>query len=473
MTRSQPLLAILACTALTACNLVPPYQRPSMAIPASFKEAPGWQPASPADDKPRGDWWAGMKDPVLDGLERQVATRNQTVAGAIAAYDQARAVVRESRSALFPSLTGSLGVSSTGTVDGSTVSTSTGTATGTRETASLGATWQPDLFGGLRAGLAQSKATAAQQAAALGNVILAAQGELANDYIQLRGVDAQIDAYDATLTAYRRTLQITQNRYNVGVAARIDVLQAETTLRNAAAQATDLVRQRAIYEHAIAVLAGELPSSLSLAKTAWVPTVPVVPPVIPSALLERRPDVASAERAVIAANAGIGVQRAAFFPNLSLTAGLDRNASSIGSLASLGASVWSLGLTGAMTLLDFGGRSAKVAQARAAYDQAVASYRQTVLTAFQQVEDGLSGTVVLEREIGDLKAASVAADRVEQLTLNQYLGGIADYTTVVTAQATALTARRALISGIVNQQLNAIALQQAVGGGWDASAAVP
>ena len=251
------------------------------------------------------------------------------------------------------------------------------------------------------------------------------------------------------------------------------MLQAETTLRNAAAQATDLVRQRAIYEHAIAVLAGELPSSLSLAKTAWVPTVPVVPPVIPSALLERRPDVASAERAVIAANAGIGVQRAAFFPNLSLTAGLDRNASSIGSLASLGASVWSLGLTGAMTLLDFGGRSAKVAQARAAYDQAVASYRQTVLTAFQQVEDGLSGTVVLEREIGDLKAASVAADRVEQLTLNQYLGGIADYTTVVTAQATALTARRALISGIVNQQLNAIALQQAVGGGWDASAAVP
>lgn len=453
----RTILAVLLLA--TSCSVTPTYHVPVVAIPPSYKEAADWVPSNPADARLRGDWWAMFGDPELDRLEGAVAARNQTVAGAIAAYDQALAIVRASRSAQLPSVNGSAGVTQSGSVDGSTPAAS-------HLTAALGATWEPDLFGTLRAGVGQSRASADAEHATLGNVILAAQAQLANSYIELRGLDAQIDAYDATIQAYERTLRITQNRYNAGVAARVDVLQAQAALNNAQAGSTDLVRQRKQFEHAVAVLVGEVPASLSLRRTVWAPVVPAPPLSLPSTLLERRPDIAAAERNVAAANFGIGIQRGAFFPAFSLSAGLNQNATSIGNLVSLGASVWSLGLTGAMTLLDFGGRRAKVAQARAVYEQAAASYRQTVLTAFQQVEDGLGGTVLLEREEAQLKSAADAANRVEQLTLNQYMGGVADYTAVVTAQTTALTTRRAVIGATVNRQLNAIALSQALGGGW-------
>lgn len=462
MKRSLALIGILA---LGGCAMTPAYHVPAMSMPPSFKEVQGWQAANPSDGMLRQDWWAMFGDTELSRLETLVVQRNQTVAGAVAAYDQALAVVRESRAALLPTVNGSVGASTSGGT-GSSGSTSNATTPGARYTAGLGATWEPDLFGGLRAGLSQSHASAQAQRATLGNVILAAQAELASDYVQLRGLDAQSAAYATTIDAYRRALGITQNRYKVGVAARSDVLQAQTTLANAEAAAIELVRQRKVFEHAIAVLAGSAPAELSIGAAAWRPVVPQVPLVLPSTLLERRPDIAAAERNVAAANAGIGVQRAAFFPNFGISAGLNQNAAAIGSLFSLGTSLWSLGLTSALTLLDFGARSAKVAQARATFDQAAANYRQTVLTAFQQVEDRLSSTVLLASETRRLQDAAAASARAEQIAMNQYLGGLTDYTTVVTAQSTALAARRAAISATVNQQLNAISLSQALGGGW-------
>lgn len=441
--------------------MVPTYQRPAVHIPTEFKEAPaGWHAVAPADDKSRGEWWRTFNDPVLDGLEADATAHNQTVAAAVAAYDGERALLRESRASLWPEFSGSVGTSRSGGNSG------TGATTGKRANASISGAWTIDLFGGLRAGVAQNNASMLASRASIGNALLAIHAQLASDYLQLRGMDAQLAAYQRTITGYQRTLAITQNRYKVGVAAHMDVLQAETTLRNAQSQVTDMQRQRATLEHAIAVLSGRAPADLAIAAQTWSEFVPDVPSALPSDLLQRRPDVAAAERSVMAANAGIGVQRAALFPSLSLSASSGRSAQVLGDLAS-GSAVWSLGLTGAMTLLDWGARSARVDQARASYEQSAANYRQTVLSALQQTEDALVDLRSYADEVANLKASSEAADKVEQMTLNQYLAGIADYTTVVTAQNTALAARRSAIAAVVQQQQAAVALTQAIGGGWD------
>jgi NodT family efflux transporter outer membrane factor (OMF) lipoprotein len=366
---------------------------------------------------------------------------------------------------------GSLG-SGTATIinTGTGSSTVSSGASGSRRyTASIGATWEPDLWGAIGSGVRQQKALEQATLGDLNNATLSAQGELALDYVQLRGLEAQKAILDATIAAYDKNLTITNNRYKAGVVAKVDVLQAQTQLTSARANGADLERQRAAFEHAIAVLVGENPSTFALAAGTWNRAVPEIPGVLPSALLERRPDVAAAERRVSAANQAIGIQRAAFFPTINLTGSIGTNGSAVSDLFDIGESIWSLGLRGALTLLDFGGRSARVAQARAAYEQAAATYRQTVLTAFQQVEDGLAASRILGF-VGDQRvAAASAANQVEVLTQNQYLAGQIAYSDVIVAQATALSARQAEVQALVDRQTAAISLIQAIGGSWTQS----
>lgn len=489
-------LALLPALALSGCNLAPRYHVPTASIPADFKEAPGWRSAAPADAVAKGEWWLLFNDPTLNALEQRVRINNQNVAAAAAAYAQARATVRELRASLFPTIdlsgsatrAGSFGNGTTtiiggaggttGTTTGPGTTTGTGSTSGTSTTVisggsgsrrfslSLGATWEPDLWGRIGNGVRQQSALAQASGADLANATLSAQGELALDYIQLRGLEAQRAILDATVTAYDRALRITNNRYTQGVVAKVDVLQAQTQLTTAQANAADLARQRATYEHAIAVLVGENPSTFSLPAEAWNRTVPEIPATLPSALLERRPDIAGAERRVSAANSAIGVERAAFFPTIDLTGSVGSNSSSIGALFDAASSIWSIGARAALTLLDFGARSARVQEARAAYDQTVANYRQTVLTAFQQVEDNLAAVQVLSFVAGQRTSAAQAANQVEQLTQNQYLAGQIAYTDVITAQTTALSARQAEAQAIVDRQTAAVSLIQAIGGSW-------
>lgn len=472
MNTLRTLATVPVMLAVAACSFAPPYSRPGTVTPAAFKEAPGWQAATPADAIAKGQWWLLFNDSVLNGLEARVAVNNQNVAAAAAAYEEARATVREARAALFPTVdltagatrAGSFGSGTTTIIGGNTVTT--GSNGSRRYSVTLGATWEPDLWGRVRNTVSQQKALAQASQADLANATLSAQGELAADYLQLRGIEHQKTILDATVAAYTKALQITTNRYNQGVVAKVDVLQAQTQLNSAQANAADLERQRSAFEHAIAVLVGENPSNFVLAEAPWAPVVPDVPGILPSVLLERRPDVAAAERRVAAANANIGIQRSAFFPTVGLSGDIGSQASRLGSLFSAASSIWTLGLTAAETLLDFGARSARVAEARAAYNQAAANYRQTVLTAFQQTEDELAAARILAY-VGDQRtSAAAAANRVEQLTQNQYLAGQIAYSDVIVAQTTALSARQTEASAIVDRQMAAVSLIQAIGGSW-------
>jgi len=472
------LVSVALLSSLGACSFAPPYQRPSMTTPAAFKEAPGWQAATPADAVAKGQWWLLFNDPALNSLEARVAVNNQNVAAAAAAYEEARATVREARASLFPTVdlsasgtrAGSFGSGTTTIIGGNTVTS--GGSGSRRYSVTIGATWEPDLWGRIRNTVSQQKALAQASQADLANATLSAQGELAADYLQLRGIEHQKTILDATVAAYTKALQITTNRYDQGVVAKVDVLQAQTQLDSARANAADLERQRAAFEHAIAVLVGENPSTFSLPAAAWAPTVPDVPAILPSLLVERRPDVAAAERRVAAANANIGIQRSAFFPTVDLSGDVGTQASRLGSLFTAASSLWSLGLTAAETLLDFGARSARVAEARAAYNQAVANYRQTVLSAFQQVEDELAAARILSYVAEQRASAAAAANRVETLTQNQYLAGQIAYSDVITAQTTALSARQTEASAVVDRQLAAVSLIQAIGGTWTGTAPV-
>ncbi len=483
---------------LGGCSLAPHYTRPALGIAQSWKTADGWQAAVPADEAPRGDWWTQFGDPQLDALIVEADAHNQTVAQAVATYAQARAAVKEARANLFPtvSLDGSVththsgsgqavvtggsvsgGTTTGGTTTGGTTGTgSTGTTTGvfssgSRNTnsyrANLGVSWEPDLFGRLRNTLSDARATAQARAADLANARLALHGELAIDYLSLRGTDAQLATLQATTDAYRRSLQIATNRYDAGIVARTDVYQAQSQLESAESDLEGVKRTRTQFEDAIAVLVGQPANGFRiLPVAAWRPVVPQVPALLPGTLVERRPDVASAERLVAAANAEIGVAKAAFFPTLALSADYGFEDQSLGKLFTSASSLWSLGAQVAGTLIDFGARKAQVAQARAAYEATVAAYRGTVLTALQDVQDALVAQTILARQEAHLRAASVAADRSEASLREQYRAGIVVFTDVVTAQATALNARRALVQASQDRQTAAVALIQALGGGW-------
>lgn len=471
--RAIAALSLLA-VSLGSCNLAPAYRVPtSVPIPPAFKELPGWRTAAPSDAVARGAWWELFGDPVLTRLEGKVLVSNQNLAAAKAAFDQARALVRQQRAGLFPAVTLSGKATGEGALGTPSATAATTSTAGSAFQLTLGASWEPDLWGGIGNSVNQASAQAQASAGDLANATLSAQGELALDYVQLRGIEAQKLVLDATVAAYQRALTITTNRYNAGVAARLDIDQAETALHSAQALAADLVRQRALFEHAIAVLAGENPSSFTLEATVWNPMVPEVPAVVPSVLLERRPDIAAAERRVAAANANIGIQRAAAFPAIGLTGGVGTAASGLGALFEAGTSAWSLGLNGLLSLLDFGANKAKVTGARAAWEQTVAQYRQTALGAFQQTEDQLASVRVLRDVASKRSAAAVSAGRAEAIAHNQYLAGLIGYSDVITAQTTALSARVGEIQAVSSRQVAAISLIEAIGGHWTTPDPVP
>ncbi|MES2972008.1 MAG: TolC family protein [Pseudomonadota bacterium] len=481
---------------LAGCAVGPNYDKPpSVDTPVAFKEGQGaWVPAVPADTLERGPWWQLFNDPVLNDLASRVEVSNQNIAAAVAAYAQARALVAEQRASLLPTVTLGAGADRSG---------GRSRAESNSYQVSLGASWEPDLFGRLRRGI--TSATAGEQASAadLAAAKLAVQGELAVNYFNLRQQDAQRALLAQTITGYQRGLQITNNRYTAGIVARTDVLQAETQLTNAQAEQLGLERQRAQLEHAIAVLVGQAPGNFALAPQVNVvlpapvnmsvnaqpvpgarpaasaaaaasagiaqATVPDVPIEVPSTLLQRRPDIASAERRVAQANEQIGIAQTAYYPSFSLSGSAGLGAARIGDLFSASSLVWGLGLSLGQTLFSGGARAAQVEGARAGFDQAVANYRQTVLAAFQQVEDQLVASRILAQQLTLRQQASRAADQVEQQVLNRYQAGQVSFTEVINAQATAQSARRNLIQLQSDRQVAAVTLIQALGGGWRAN----
>ena len=465
--KTSGILAALFALTLAGCARGPAYTTPTTPVAAAYKETPpGWKVAEPADALDRGPWWQLFNDPLLDELERKVEVSNQTLAEAEARYRSARALVREQRAALFPSVD----------LSGSAQrSQSSAGSSGVRPPAQssyridIGGTWEPDVWGRIRSTVTAAEASAEASAADLASARLSAQGELATNYLQLRNVDSLIALLVATVEAYEEALRITQNRFDAGIAPRSDVLQAQTQLASAQADLEGLDRQRAQLEHAIAVLIGEAPGSFSLAVALQNdPVVPAVPPGIPSQLLLRRPDIAAAERRVASANASIGAAEAAFFPDFTLTGTTGFSGPEFGRLLSASQSLWSLGLSVAQTLFDAGARDARLEQAKADYDRTVAVYRQTALTAFGDVEDQLAAARVLERQYELRRQASTAADEAERLAINQYQAGRLGYADVIIAQVSAFNARRQLAQVISDRQTSTVALIQALGGGWSA-----
>lgn len=458
-------LTLVSASALAACAVGPNYKRPPVETPPQFKEAAGWTPAQPQDGVDRGDWWAVFGDETLNGLEQKVAVSNQTLAADEAAYKEARALVAEQRAALFPTVDLTGGATKSG--QHLTVGGKTSQVVSRNYQVALGASWAPDLWGRVRREIENAKASAQASAADLANAKLTIQSELAADYFQLRLDDAEQALLKDTVVAYQKALTITQNKYNAGVVAKADLLQAKTQLENAEASQVDLENNRAQSEHAIAVLAGEAPADLTIAPAPnWKPMVPTTPEIVPSQLLQRRPDVAAAERNAQAQNALIGVQVAGYFPDINLTGSYGFASSALGALFKASSAAWSYGANATQLVFDAGATSAKVRQARAAYAQSVAQYRQTVLTAFQQVEDELAADRVLQKEEPFKRAASQDADQAEQILLNEYRAGTVDYTSVVTAQATALNARQTLLTLQVQRMSTQISLIEALGGGW-------
>lgn len=469
-------LARLAATALLAgCAVGPNYQRPSAPVTPRFKEADGWRPSDPADAIDKGAWWSMFNDPVLDGLERQVATSNQTVKQFEAAYRQAHAIVAEARSQFFPTVSGAVDLTRGHNVgSGSAANRPTGTSVGSGGTSTtsvgeLEATWAPDLWGRVRRTVEGQKAAAQESAADLANARLSAQATLAQDYFALRVLDEEAELFRQTVTGFQQYLQLTQLQFKEGTQPYSAVIAAQTQLLGAQSSLIAVGSTRAQMEHAIAVLTGTPPALLTIAPAPVTRAVPIPPAGLPSTLLERRPDVASAERKVASANAQIGVAISAYFPDLTLSGEYGGSASNLADLFKSATSLWSLGADVSETLLDFGARRAQVAEARAGYDEAVASYRQTVLTAFQGVEDELAALRILQEQEAVLLQAEAAARQTVQLDLLEYREGTVDYTTVITAQATSLSTSVNVLT-VLQQRLQAsVLLVENLGGGWSAA----
>lgn len=464
--------------ALTACTVGPDYVRPAAPVGDRYKEATpppagsGWKLAAPADIAPHGRWWTRYADPCLNALEERVAGANQQVAAAQARYQAARAAVAGVRSEYFPIVTGNAAYNRTRT-SANLLFKSTAGKTVPDYLVGATASWEPDLWGRVSRGVEGARANAQASAADLQGAILSMQAELASDYIALRSVDAEQKLLADTIETYRRALELTRHRLDGGIATDADVAQADAQLTTTQAQAIDLGEQRAQLEHAIAVLLGEPPSAFalpSLPLDAPPVLVPVVTPTgVPSALLERRPDIAAAERRVAAANAQIGVATAAFFPDLILavTGGLE--STNFAPWLSAPSRFWSLGPQLAGTILDFGARAALRREAQAAYDESVANYRQTVLSAFGEVEDNLAALRVLENEARAQDQAVRAAERALSATTNRYTSGAVTYLDVVVTQAAVLGARRTALAIERRRMLASVALVKALGGGWQAA----
>lgn len=472
----------------SACNPAPRYAKPPAQTPAAFKEAvpeeykegTGWKIAQPGDDKIRGKWWELYNDPRLNALEEQVQISNYSIAAAEANFRVARALVVSSRANLFPIISASPQYTNSRfsqTARGTTTGTTTGTGTtvggnstgGVVNTYSLpiDASYTLDLWHRIRNTIAVNAFQAQASAADVATALLSTQAELAQDYFQVRALDTERVILRNTVANYRQTLDLTMTRFRGGIASDEDVSQAQTQLDTAIAQQTDLGVARATYEHAIATLIGKTPANFELPVGEFKPNPPPVPLALPAELLQRRPDIAAAERQVAAANAQIGVARAAYYPNLTLSAAAGFETSQFTEWFNWPSRFWSLGPTLAQTLWEGGARRALNEQAQASYDQTVANYRQTVLGAFQAVEDNLSTLRILEQEIGEQHTAVNAANRYLDLSLTRYRGGVDDYLNVITAQNTVLTNRETEVQIQLRQMMASVSLIMALGGGWD------
>jgi len=474
--------AVLLGAALLAggCTVGPDYVRPAVETPAAFKEAQNWKVAQPRDNLPRDRWWEAFGDSMLNDLVAQVEINNQNVKFAEANVRQARALTDQARSAFFPTVTGNASATraggqrgSSGNTGNSGVGSSGGGGPANLYNLSLDATWELDLWGRVRRNVESSEAAAQASVADLGGATLSAQALLAQDYLLLRVQDADIDLLNSTAAAYEKSLQLTRNQYAAGVAGRSDVVLAETQLKSTQAQAINAGVQRAALEHAIAVLMGKPPAEFSIAPEPLKRNFPDIPPGMPSDLLERRPDIAAAERRAAAANAQIGVAEAAFFPTVTLSATGGFASTAVSNLFSAPARYWSVGAALAQTLFDAGLRQAQTAQAIAAYDANVATYRQTVLGGFQEVEDNLAALRLLEQEAAVQDEAVKAARESVTITMNQYRAGTANYIAVVVVQAALLNNERAAVTILGQRYAASVALIKALGGGWSLKEAAP
>ena len=487
MRRSRLTLATIAgvLTLLTGCAVGPNYVRPTVITPDAYKEVDGWKVAQPKDDVIRGAWWEIFGDPQLNALEAQVSISNQNLVVAEATYRQARALVREARASYFPTVTLGLGYTrfrNSATLGSSSAGRSSAGASSAGASSGGGASsspqsdfqlgldfsWELDLWGRIRRTVESNQASAQASAGDLESARLSFQAELAQDYFQLRTLDAQKQLLDATVAAFEKSLELTKNRYASGVASQVDVVQAETQLKTTQAQAIDVGVQRAQLEHAIALLIGKPASTFSLPTAPLAATPPPIPVGVPSALLERRPDIAAAERRVAAANAQIGVAEAAFFPTVTLSASSGFESSSLSQWLTAPSRFWSVGPSISETVFDGGLRRAQTDFARAGYDASVGTYRQTVLTAFQAVEDNLAALRILEQEAQVQDEAVKDAQKSVTLTTNQYKAGTVSYLNVITAQTIALTDETTAVQIRGRRMSAAVLLIEALGGGWNA-----
>ncbi|AZV26983.1 RND transporter [Pseudomonas syringae] len=468
--RGSRLLSLSLCVAmLSACAVGPDYQRPQTAEIAQYKEAEGWRQANPSDSLARGAWWELYGDRQLNELIEKLNSSNQTVAQSEAQYRQAQALVRSARGAFYPSVDLSVGKTRSSQGTGSSSSSLSSSSSGIRDTynAQLGVSWEADVWGKLRRGLEANEASAQASYADLAAMRLSQQSELVQNYLQLRVIDQQKRLLESTVAAYERSLKMTMNQYNAGVSGRDAVAQAQTQLKTTQGDLVDLIWQRAQFENAIAVLTGQPPAEFNIAETQDIPKLPQIPLSLPSQLLERRPDIASAERSVIAANANIGVAKAAYYPDFSLSMSGGYSSSTSQNLISLPNRFWSVGPKMTLPLFDGGIRSAEVDRTEAVYDQTVAKYRQTVLDGFREVENYLVQLKVYEDEAAVRQEALDAARDSLRLTENQYKAGVIAYLDVVVVQATALSNERTVLNILQSRLIASVQLITALGGGWD------
>jgi multidrug efflux system outer membrane protein len=472
MTFSAASLAAASLLLLAGCAVGPNYHRPDAPVASAWKEQPPWRAADPKDSIPKGDWWSTFGDAELSQYEGQALKANQTIEVARHQLQQARASARISQAGLFPQL--SAGISATRAQNSTGRPTATGIplaapTTQTDLTIPFNLTWEADLFGGLRRGVESAQAAYQASAAGLENTRLLITSELAVDYFTLRELDAEIAVVDSSVTYQAKSLQLVENRHAGGIASGLDVAQQETLLNSTRTQATLLRRQRAQFEHAIASLVGVPASSFSVPVKPLATAPPAVPVGVPSDVLERRPDIAQAERVMAQQNAQIGVAKSAFYPGISISAGGGFESADIGKIISASTGFWALGANVAQTVLSGGRRKAQVDFAQSAYGSSVASYRQTVLTAFQEVEDSLSGLNVLAQAAETQQLAVDASQRALQIANDRYTGGLVTYLDVINAQQTLLDSQR-LATQILGQRLvTSVTLVKALGGGWDAS----
>lgn len=474
---SQILIISLGLILFKGCDKAPKYVKPSTPVPPSykeitpesFKETDNWKFARPKDDVIRGKWWEMFSDPQLSALEEQVNISNQNIALADANFRAARAVVKESRSQYFPTVTTSPSIV-VSRLSGRTTQSNISAARVVKDyTLPFDAAWEPDLWGRIKNTVAASASEAQATAADLENVRLSVEAELAFDYYELRSLDAEKQLLDSTVLAYQQQLDLTRVRFQTGIASDEDVALAETQLESTQAEATDIGILRAQLEHAIALLTGQPASTFSLSVAPLQAEPPPVPIGLPSQLLERRPDIAASERRVAAANAQIGVTKAAFFPSLTLSAAAGLESTSLASWFTWPARFFSVGPSLAQTLFDRGKRAAATEEARAEYDGTVANYRQTVLVAFQEVEDNLATLRILSHELEQQNAAVASAQRTLSLSTERYKSGIDSYLNVITAQTTLLTNQRTAVNLQMQQMTASVQLIKALGGGWNAS----